>query len=137
MIDKKIINFLNSQHLCSISVVLKDNTPHSFSAFYAFDEKTNTIIIASNDDTSHIKALNFQDIVSGTVAKNTLVVAKIQGIQFKGKMSFVSDKNEIYFKKFQYAKILNPKLWQIKLSWIKYTDNTLGFGKKIIWQDED
>jgi uncharacterized protein YhbP (UPF0306 family) len=30
---------------------------------------------------------------------------------------------------------MQPKLWQIKVSYFKLTDNRLGFGKKIIWQD--
>jgi uncharacterized protein YhbP (UPF0306 family) len=29
---------------------------------------------------------------------------------------------------------MNPKLWQIKVEHFKLTDNTLGFGKKIIWK---
>ena len=40
-----------------------------------------------------------------------------------------------YFKAFPYALAMNPKLWQIRVDFFKLTDNTLGFGKKIIWQE--
>ena len=42
---------------------------------------------------------------------------------------------KLYFKAFPYALALSPKLWQIKVNYFKMTDNRLGFGKKIIWQD--
>ena len=42
---------------------------------------------------------------------------------------------KLYFKAFPYAIAMNPALWQIKIDYFKMTDNKLGFGKKIIWQD--
>jgi len=28
---------------------------------------------------------------------------------------------------------MNPQLWKVKVESFKFTDNRLGFGKKIIW----
>ena len=44
---------------------------------------------------------------------------------------------EIYFKRFFYAKAMDPKIWFISLEKVKFTSNTLGFGKKIKWERGD
>jgi len=42
---------------------------------------------------------------------------------------------ERYFKAFVSARDMNPILWKIQVEYFKMTDNTQGFGKKIIWRD--
>jgi uncharacterized protein YhbP (UPF0306 family) len=37
---------------------------------------------------------------------------------------------------FPYAKDFPLKFWSLKLNFIKMTDNSLGFGKKIIWRED-
>ena len=37
-----------------------------------------------------------------------------------------------YLKRFPYARLMETTLWTLKLSFVKYTDNRLGFGKKLI-----
>ncbi|MBF0898137.1 MAG: hypothetical protein HXK58_07625, partial [Campylobacter concisus] len=60
---------------------------------------------------------------------------KIEGVQFQGAMREASESGrEIYFKRFFYAKAMDPKIWSISLEKVKFTSNTLGFGKKIFWQ---
>ena len=39
-----------------------------------------------------------------------------------------------YYARFPYAKIMRPTLWRLEPSWMKLTDNRLGFGKKLVWQ---
>jgi len=65
-------------------------------------------------------------------------VGKIQGIQYSGKIHDVEDERQraLYLKRFPYAVAMNPTLWKIELHTIKMTDNTLGFGKKLIWNGE-
>lgn len=78
------------------------------------------------------------DNIAGTVALETDAVGKIEGIQFKGHMRAISqEEGALYFKKFPYARVMNPQLWQIVLTDIKLTDNRLGFGKKLYWQRAD
>ena len=73
--------------------------------------------------------------MAGTVVLETKTVAKIEGVQFRGEFLELEDEDlkRLYFKTFPYAIAMNPKLWQIKVNYFKLTDNTLGFGKKIIW----
>ena len=38
-----------------------------------------------------------------------------------------------YNRRFPVARMLSAPVWEIRLDEIKFTDNTLGFGKKMIW----
>ena len=38
-----------------------------------------------------------------------------------------------YLKRFPYAAIAPLSLWVLKAHTLKHTDNTLGFGKKLLW----
>lgn len=134
---QSITDFIHSRQLSSISLVC-DNDPYSFNAFYAFDDKNYTLIIASDDNTKHMKSLlapASTHKLSGTIVNDTKIVGLIQGVQFLAEISKVSNAEKIiYFKKFPFALAMKPKLWAIKLNWIKFTNNKLGFGKKIIWE---
>ncbi|MCX6297115.1 MAG: hypothetical protein NTX97_13845, partial [Bacteroidetes bacterium] len=59
-------------------------------------------------------------------------------IQLKGK--FIIPENELlttakksYYKKYPFAIAIPGDLWILEFEYIKFTDNTLGFGKKLIW----
>ena len=39
-----------------------------------------------------------------------------------------------YLKRFPYAVLMKTQLWIVELTFVKFTDNRLGFGKKIIWE---
>ena len=95
-------------------------------------------LLASSNESSHVKFLKNSKLVSGTVALDTKIVGKIEGAQFQGAMREASEsEREIYFKRFFYAKAMDPKIWSISLEKVKFTSNTLGFGKKIKWERVD
>lgn len=132
--SEKFDKFLKKMHLLSLAV-LHENTPYSCSCFYAYDENLKIFVVACDSETTHIKAILANSGVSGTVALDTKIVGKIKGVQFKGVMKKANEnESEIYFDKFPFAKAIKPELWSIEILWIKFTDNTLGFGKKIIWE---
>lgn len=134
--DEKIRKFIAKHHLLSLATF--GESLWCCSAFYAFDKETAVFIIASDEQTLHIQNAKMNRRVAGTIAQETKVVGKIQGIQFTGTISAVEDKREkaFYLKRFPYAVAMNPTLWKIELDVIKMTDNTLGFGKKLIWNRE-
>ena len=107
------------------------------SLFYTYSPDINSFIVASSDETTHMKHIHTNNKVAGNILLETKNIGKIQGVQFKGIFSQLDDVSykEIYFKTFPASRIMNPILWQIKVDYFKMTDNTLGFGKKIIWQD--
>ena len=131
---KKAALFLSKHHLLSLATST-DNLPQSASLFYAYSSEKIAFIVASDTKTEHIKNVLINDTVSGTVALETGEIGKIEGVQFKAKMSMIShEEGSLYFKAFPFAKVMNPQLWSIVLVDIKLTDNRLGFGKKLYWQ---
>ncbi len=130
----KIEEFICKHHILSLATC-KDNLPQSSTLFFAYSGEDVAFIIASDKKTEHIRNILENDKVSGTIALETKVVGKIEGIQFKGAISAVKDKKDkkLYFHSFPYAIAMNPTLWKIKLTHIKLTDNKLGFATKLIW----
>lgn len=134
--DERILKFIEKMHLLSLAVLV-DEKPYAASSFYAFDRQSLSLLVAANNDTTHIKSLEISNEVAGTIALDTKVVGKIEGVQFRGVMSLAdTDQKSIYFKKFPYAKLMSAEIFSISLSWVKFTHNALGFGKKILWQRE-
>ncbi|WP_462102705.1 hypothetical protein [Campylobacter concisus] len=133
--DERIVKFLKKMHLTSVCVVDDDGQPYAFSAFYAFDEISFSLLLASSHESSHIKFLKNSKLVAGTVALDTKIVGKIEGVQFQGVVQKAGNNDkELYFNKFFYAKAMDPEIWCVRLEKVKFTSNTLGFGKKIFWQ---
>ena len=101
--DERIVKFLKKMHLASVCVIDDEGQPYAFSVFYAFDEVNFSFLLASSDDSSHIKFLKNSKLVAGTVALDTKIVGKIEGVQFQGVMSEASaSEREIYFNRAHY-----------------------------------
>lgn len=132
----KIDDFISKHHVLNLATT-NDNEISVCSLFYAFDLSATSFIVASSEDTTHIRHVLKNPSVAGSVVLETKTVGKIEGLQFRGEFHPLEDENlkKLYFKRFPYAMAMNPKLWQIKVEYFKLTDNTLGFGKKLIWKD--
>lgn len=133
---KKIISFLEKHHVLTLATS-DGNELSACSLFYAFSNERLSFIVASSEDTLHINHVNQNQNVAGNIVLETKIIGKIQGIQFRGEFLPLKDDElkKLYFKQFPHAKLMNPKLWQIKVDYFKMTDNKLGFGKKIIWKN--
>lgn len=132
--DEKIVKFLKKMHLLTLGVI-NENKPYLCSAFYAYDEENYKFIIASDANTTHIKATHLNQNVSICIALDTKIIGKIQGIQSQGIIKKATkNSKEIYYKNFPYALAYPSDMFEIDIKWIKFTDNTLGFGKKLIWK---
>src|SRR5690606_12269461 len=108
--------------------------------FYVFDEENKVLIFLSDDVTRHISEALKNNLVAGTITTKVTTIAKIQGIQFTGE--FINPDEieaanlyERYYSTFPFAKAKSSPIWAIKLTSIKMTDNTLGFGKKLLWNN--
>lgn len=134
--DEKIRKFISKHHLLSLATF--GESLWCCSAFYAFDKDTAVFIIASDEQTIHMQNTKMNMRIAGTIAQETKIVGKIQGIQFSGEIQAVENEFEkgLYLKRFPYAVAMNPTLWMIKVETMKMTDNTLGFGKKLMWKRE-
>lgn len=133
---EKIVAFIDEHHVMSLATRDIDDLSVC-SLFYAYSKESNSFIVASSEDTNHIQHINANSSVAGNIFLETKTVGKIQGLQFKGEFSVLEDSSfkKLYFKTFPYALALSPTLWKIDINYFKMTDNRLGFGKKIIWQD--
>ena len=132
---EKIVKFLDNHHVMTLATSTVDEVS-ACSLFYAFERDELSFIVASSDDTLHIKHIKQNPKIAGNILLETQTVGKIQGVQFRGAISEIKDDKlkKVYFKRFPYALALLPKLWQIKVTYFKMTDNRLGFGKKIIFE---
>lgn len=136
-IDKRIVKFIKKHHVLTLSTSI-ENKPYSANCFYAYCEKENILIFTSEKETKHISDARKNNYVSGTIVLETKIIGKIQGIQFNGYIfesqeeKYKEHKN-IYLKKFPFAIIKQTPLWYVELTFLKFTDNRLGFGKKLIW----
>ncbi|MDD5157460.1 pyridoxamine 5'-phosphate oxidase family protein [Sulfurimonas sp.] len=131
----KIDTFLQEHHVLSLATSnLKELSVCNL--FYVFELEKLSFVVASSDETTHIENISKNSSVAGAVVFETKIVGKIQGVQFRGEFLVLEDEalKKSYFSRFPYAIAMNPKLWQIKINYFKFTDNNLGFGKKIIWQ---
>ncbi len=133
---EKIANFLLQHHVMSLATSLNDELSVC-SLFYAYSKEKKSFVVASSDETTHIQHILKNSNIAGNILLETKTVGKIQGVQFRGQFTILENKEleKLYYKTFPYAIALSPKLWQIKVNYFKMTDNRLGFGNKLVWQE--
>jgi uncharacterized protein len=137
MIDSKVILFFRKHHVLTIATSV-ENEPWCANCFYVYLEEENALVFTTDDDTRHGKEFIKNPKVAGSVVLETMVIGKIRGIQFQGIVSepgeeMLSKAKRAYLKRFPPAILMDTHLWIVSLTYIKMTDNRLGFGKKIIW----
>jgi uncharacterized protein len=137
MIDSRIIEFFRKHHVLTIATSV-ENEPWCANCFYTYLEEENSLVFTTDSDTRHGKEFIKNPRVSGSVVLETMIVGKIQGIQFQGIVSepegeLLSKAKWAYLKRFPPAVLMDTHLWVVNLTLIKMTDNRLGFGKKLIW----
>ena len=136
--DKRIVNFIKEHHLLSLSTCV-DNIPYISSVYYIFSKEKNSFFFSSDTNTKHVKDFIENPIVAMSIAIETKLVSNIKGLQILGRVKSIdSDDLRIitsnYLSAFPYASNMKLNLWQIQITFVKMTDNSLGFGKKIIWE---
>ena len=73
---------------------------------------------------------------AGVDARIVRFLKKHQGLQLCGKAERADEAaRRAYLKRFPYAVLAELTLWAIAPDFMKFTDNTLGFGKKLIWNN--
>ena len=134
-----MIGFMEEQRVATICCVDEENRPYCFSCFYAFDAEEQLIYFKSSPATHHAILLNQKPLVSGTIQPDRLNPLAIKGVQFNGEVlkanKTVSERaSAFYHKKYPFALAMPGEVWTIQADMIKMTDNTLSFGKKLVWQ---
>ena len=138
MIDRRIVKFFRKHHVLTVATTVNDE-PWCASCFYVYLEEENALVFTTDTDTRHGQEFLKNPLVAGTVVLETVVIGKIRGIQFQGIVSepgeeLASKANSAYLKRFPVAMLMDTRLWIVRLTLIKMTDNRLGFGKKLLWR---
>ena len=138
---KQIIKFIKKHHVLTLATSV-DNKPYCANCFYVYLEDRNAFVFTSDVETKHIQDVLQNNYVAGSVVLETNVIGKIQGIQFNGflhepKDQLLVEVKKSYLKRFPIAQLMQTTLWVLDLTFIKLTDNKLGFGKKLIWNDDE
>lgn len=138
---ENILTFIKDNKVASISFVDTDGKPYSINAFYVLDEDAQLLIFKSSPGTRHHEMIKENTSVSGTILPMELSVMKIQGIQFTGTIINQVTANSFgisakYYVKYPVGLTIPGYMWAVKLNYLKFTDNTAGFGNKTIWQKE-
>jgi uncharacterized protein len=140
-IDRRITHFIRKHHIFTLATS-SDNKPYTSTCFYVYLEPLNLFVFTSDYGTRHILELEKQPAVSGAIALETMIIGRIQGIQFTGvarelKGEEYSAAHRAYLAKFPVAVFKELLLWGIEPDFIKMTHNKLGFGVKLIWKKEN
>lgn len=136
--DKRIVDFIQKHHVLTLATSA-NNEPYCCSCFYVYDEAKNTFIFTSDLPTRHASEMLNNKNIAIAIALETTMVGKIRGIQICGTVNRLKEEDfrraKIkYIGKFPIAAFSELVLWEVTPDFIKFTDNRLGFGKKLIWE---
>lgn len=136
--DDHIVAFLQEQSVINFATSI-NNQPYCASCYYAYVPGNELLVFKSDSDTKHIEDALKNNKVAGTIVPDKLIKAKIQGIQFTGVFKAADGAvgdvaKKAYLSKFPVAGLFRGNIWIVELSKVKFTDNTLVFGKKILWE---
>lgn len=137
-IDERFAKFIAKHHVLTLATVNSEGKPYVANCFYAYDKRRNHFIFTSDLTTRHGQEMTENRRVALSVVLETRVVGRVQGLQVEG-IAEQSDEEakRTYIKRFPYAAVAPLTLWMVEPTMLKLTDNTLGFGTKLIWQSEE
>lgn len=136
--DERFVKFIKKHHVLTLATVSGEGMPYVANCFYAYDAKRNVLVFTSDTTTRHGAEMAANGNVAISIVLETRIVGRVQGIQIVGTAEHGDDEaRKSYIKRFPYAAAAPLELWMVRPSMMKLTDNTLGFGKKLIWQSEE
>lgn len=136
-IDGRIVKFIKRHHVLTIATSA-NNEPWCANCFYAWLETEKALVFTTDPATRHGQDFLKNTLVAGTIVLETMIIGRIRGLQFQGLVSepeggLAAEAKKAYLLRFPPAALMDTHLWIVKLTYLKYTDNRLGFGKKLIW----
>lgn len=131
-----IAKFVKRHHVLTLATTSTGGVPYCSNAFYAYDAKRNVLIFTSDYATRHAAEMMASATVAASIAVETRIVGRVQGVQICGQVVEGDNADRlVYLKRFPYAAAMGATpVWRIEPDFMKLTDNTLGFGKKLIWR---
>lgn len=134
-VDAKIEKFIAKHHILTLATATEQGEPYCCNCFFAYDKSLAAFIFTSSAETRHAQMMLKNSKVAASIVLETRIVGKIEGLQITGQiMQATTEDKRLYIKRFPYAAVADLELWRLEADFLKLTDNTLGFGKKLIWQ---
>jgi len=133
--NKDIVNFIRKQRTASVCTLDSLGHPYCFSCFYAFDAEKVLLYYKTHADSNHAQFMQKSRHVAGTILPNKLDPVLVKGIQFEGEWVASSDPlakhaSREYHLRYPFALAMGGEMWTIRLTHIKMTDSSKGFGHK-------
>ena len=134
-VDEPIVRFIAKHHVLTLATVCDEHRPWVANCFYAYDKRRNCFVFTSDTTTRHGVEMVANQHVALSIVLETRIVGRVQGLQVEGVAERGDDHaHKCYIKRFPYAAVAPLELWMVRPTRMKLTDNTLGFGKKLIWE---
>ncbi|MCC3704924.1 YhbP family protein [Rouxiella badensis] len=139
--DVKLISrYLSKNHVLALCAHAEGDI-WSANCFYVTDVERMCLYFMTELKTRHGSLMHKNPQVVGTIATQPKTIALIKGIQYSGTATLLEGEEDkvgraLYCKHFPVAIAMKAPVWQLQLNEIKMTDNTLGFGKKLMWKRE-
>lgn len=141
IIDSRIEKFILRHHVLTLATSSEKGC-YCSNMFYAYEPKYSCFVFTSSKQTRHGSEAEANSTVAASIVVESKVVGVLQGLQICGTLrsesEFDSDQRQAmrkaYLKSFPYAIVADLELWFLEPDFMKFTDNKLGFGKKLIWQ---
>ena len=137
VLPETIQRFLAKSKVAGICFREQDRL-HAVNCLFAHDPVHNLLVMKSAEGSGHDAFVYSGDAVAGTILPDMISVSGLHGLQFGGftvprgsVRSYGSDR--LYHQKFPFTRYLPGYTWAISLSFVKFTDNRVRFGQKLIW----
>lgn len=139
--DERIVKFIKRHHVLSLATQSADGL-WCAALFYAYSADLQAFVFTSDPATRHAQEMEQCASVAASIVLETRVVGKVQGLQIAGVARRAEGEEfdlakRAYLKKFPYAAVAELHLWLLRPQRLKLTDNTLGFGRKLIWMADE
>lgn len=129
--------FLSRSRVATVCFIDHDK-PHAINCFFAHDAGLNRLVMKSSEGSGHDRLTCNGGSVAGTILPDMISVSGLRGLQFRGTtlLRELIDEKEaarLYTDKFQFARFLPGYFWLVQLQFVKFTDNRIRFGHKLVW----
>lgn len=136
--DKRITKFIGRHHVMTLATSTTEEGPYCASVFYAYMPERNLFVFTSDENTRHYREMLTGGRAAAAIALETRTVGQLRGLQLTGQVLLaqgdtLSEARGAYLRRFPYAVVADLTLWVLRPDFMKFTDNRLGFGKKLFW----
>ena len=137
-LNEGISKFINENKIAAICCTDSNHKPYCFHCFYVFDAKNHLLFFKSSAQTHHAKLTNENPAVAGSILPQKLEFLALKGIQFTGTVLYTDFPDQInpelyYHERLPLGLAKPGNVYCIQLETIKMTDNSIVFGKKLLW----